>query len=200
MVNSTSLDFMGKYWPGFGITLGLLITGGAWTALTFLKEKPTDQDKKEAKVWFGVLIVFLVLFFVKVFLADNIGDMAKKSVAVRVAGAAQQLKNSQFSYKKLIQLQNSRVAATEMSKRIFFGTTPMEITYALSTAVGVGLLYTKRKKEDQTDGDKTAAFFLILLLIFMFGSAIAKDSVENAVKNAEKAVAAATTAPAPSKA
>jgi len=195
-----SLEFMGTKPAGVIITTGLLLSGGMWAGTTFLTKSRTDKQEKQAKIAFGVMATFLALFFVKVFLAPNIGDIATKSVAERVAGAAAAVKEATKKHRGLSNLADSAAAGVEMKTRIFFGTTPMEMVYALTTAVGVGLLYNKRKKEDQTDGDKAAAFFLILLLIFMLGVQVVKDSAGDAVSNAKAAAkSAAPTKPAAAK-
>lgn len=195
-----SLEFMGTKPAGVIITTGLLLSGGMWAGTTFLTKSRTDKQEKQAKIAFGVMATFLALFFVKVFLAPNIGDIATKSVAERVAGAAAAVKEATKKHRGLAILADSARAGVELRTRIFFGTTPMEMVYALTTAVGVGLLYNKRKKEDQTDGDKAAAFFLILLLIFMLGVQVVKDSAGDAVSNAKAAAkSAAPTKPAAAK-
>jgi len=182
-----ALEFMGGKSAGLIITAGLLGSGATWAGITFLKKSRTEEEEKYADIAFIVMAIFLALFFAKVFLAPNIGDMARESIAQRVVGAAQAVAQAQSASAKAKQLANSAAAAVELQTRIFFGTTPMEITYALTTAVGVGLLYTKRKKEDQTDGDKAAAFFLILLLAFMVGVQYKKDSEGEAIRNAQLA-------------
>jgi len=178
---------MGTKPAGVIITTGLLLSGGMWAGTTFLTKSRTDKQEKQAKIAFGVMATFLALFFVKVFLAPNIGDIAEETVAERVAGAARAVKEATKKHRGLSNLADSAAAGVEMKTRIFFGTTPMEMVYALTTAVGMGLLYTKRKKKDQTDGDKAAAFFLILLLMFMVGVQAMKDSVPTAIREAQQA-------------